>query len=381
MTPESVIDYDYAVRKPPDKRNATELSPGDSTAGDPRRRQSHPRSRPSVADVARRSRVSVATVSRAFNAPGIVSESVRERVLKAARDLGYTPNAAAKALRLQRTHIVGAIVPTLNYAIFASMLNAFQERLARAGHMLFLATTGFDNRTLFEPARQLIERGAEALLIVGRIDDPALTAYLLKQRIPVVTTYSYLAGHPIPSIGFDNYAASRELIGYLLGLGHRHLAMVTAHTEGNDRQEARVEAFRDALAEAGHRLKPIIIERTHAIVEGASALREIRDRHPEVTAIVCNSDVLAIGALAEAKRLGLRVPGDLSVTGHDDQEAAALTVPPLTTIAVPAEAMGVRAAEAILAAGSGDHRHRLKSAELPTRLVIRGSTGKPPRRR
>lgn len=345
-----------------------------------RRGRGAPRSRPNVADVARRSNVSVATVSRAFNEPGIVSEKVRERVLKAARDLGYAPNAAAKALRLQRTHIAGAIVPTLNYAIFASMLNAFQERLSKAGHMLFLATAGFDNRALYEPARQLIERGAEALLIVGRIDDPALSSYLLKRRIPVVTTYSYQAGDPIPSIGFDNYVASRELIDYLLGLGHRHLAMISARADGNDRQEARVKAFRDALAEAGVRRPPIVVERTHAIADGSSALREIRDRHPEVTAVVCNSDVLAIGALAEAKRLGLSVPRDISITGHDDQEAAALTDPPLTTIAVPAAEMGVRAAEAILEAAAADHRQSPRGAMLPTRLVIRGSTGKPRKR-
>ncbi|MFO1169731.1 MAG: LacI family DNA-binding transcriptional regulator [Hyphomicrobiaceae bacterium] len=345
------------------------------------RRRSAPRARPNVADVARRSGVSVATVSRAFNAPGIVSDDVRERVLKAASDLGYAPNAAAKALRLQRTHIVGAIVPTLNYAIFASMLNAFQAQLAKAGHMLFLATTGFDNRALLAPARQLVERGAEALLIVGRIDDPALTAYLAERRIPVVTTYSYLAGNQIPSIGFDNDAASRELIGYLLDLGHRHLAMITASTQGNDRQQARVRAFGEALAEAGIRGKPIIVERTHAIADGASALREIRTRHPEVTAIVCNSDVLAIGALAEAKRMGLRVPGDLSITGHDDQEFAGLTEPALTTIAVPAEEMGVRAAEALLEATRDGRRLSPKGVELPTRLVIRGSTGKPRGRR
>ena len=324
-------------------------------------------------------RVSSATVSRAFNAPDVVSAEVRERVFAAARELGYAPNAAAKALRLQRTHTMGAIVPTLNYDIFARMLNAFQAQLSAAGQMVFLLTNGFDNRRLLEPARLLVERGAEALLIVGRIDDPALEALLAERRIPTVTTYSYLARSPIPSIGFDNYAASRQLIDYLLGLGHRRLAMITAGTDGNDRQQSRVRAFRDAARAAGVLANAHVIPASHAIGEGAAAMRRIAAEHPEVTAIVCNSDVIAIAALAEAKRLGMRVPDDLSITGHDDQEMAALTEPPLTTIGVPAQEMGVRAAEALLAATASGAP--VAAVKLSTSLIIRGSSGAAPGRR
>ncbi len=337
------------------------------------------RARPNVSDVARRAQISAATVSRAFNTPDVVSPEVRERVFAAARELGYAPNAAAKALRLQRTHTMGAIVPTLNYDIFARMLNAFQAQLSGAGQMVFLLTTGFDNRRLFEPARLLIERGAEALLIVGRIDDPALETLLIERHIPTVTTYSYLARNRIPSIGFDNYAASRQLIDYLIGLGHRKLAMIAAATEGNDRQQARVRAFRDAAKASGLSANAHVVEVSHAIADGASAMRRIAAEYPGVTAIICNSDVIALGALAEAKRLGLRVPDDISITGHDDQEMAALTEPPLTTIAVPAQEMGVRAAEALLAAtGSAAP---VTAVKLSTSLIIRGSTGPAPGKR
>jgi LacI family transcriptional regulator len=350
----------------------------DGDTGRARQGRSVPsRVKPNVSDVARRAGVSVATVSRAFNTPDVVKAEVRARVLKAARDLGYAPNAAAKALRMQRTHTMGAIVPTLNYDIFARMLNAFQARLSEAGHMAFLLTTGFDNRSLHEPARLLIERGAEALLMVGRIDDPALVALILERGIPTVTTYSYLGNGPIPSIGFDNYAASRRVVDYLIGLGHERFAMISAATKGNDRQQARVKAFRDATAAAGLGRQAPVIEVTHSIADGAGAIRRIATDHPEVTALVCNSDVLAMGALAEAKRLGLRVPGDISITGHDDQEMAAMTDPPLTTVAVPAREMGIQAAEALLNA-SGDAQ-AVVGAELPTTLVIRGSTAAAPR--
>src|SRR5436190_13522384 len=123
------------------------------------------KARSKVKDVAKQANVSVATVSRSFNNPDAVREDVRNRVLAIAKKLGYSPNPAAKALRMQRTHIVGAVVPTLDYAIYARMLNSFQETMSAAGYMVFVLAVGFDNSKLYEPVRQLVDRGAEGLLI------------------------------------------------------------------------------------------------------------------------------------------------------------------------------------------------------------------------
>lgn len=334
------------------------------------------RPRPTVSDVARKAGVSVATVSRAFNTPHVVRQDARTRVLAAARDLGYAPNPAAKALRMQRTHIAGAVIPTLNYDIFARLINAYQMRLSEAGTMVFLMTAGWDNREIYEPVRRLVDRGAEALLIVGRIMDERLEQFLLERRIPTVTTYSYQDESVIPSIGFDNYAAARQLVEHVIGLGHRHIAMIAAATAGNDRQAARVRAFRDAAAEAGLEGGAPVVERVHGITDGAAAMRIIRTRHPGATAVICNSDVLAFGALSECKRLGLSVPADISITGFDDQEMAALIEPALTTVGVPAKEMGERAATALiegLSAGT-----RIQSTRIDTTLILRASSGPPP---
>lgn len=335
------------------------------------------RSRPNVSDVARKAGVSAATVSRAFNAPSAVRLELREKVLKAARALGYSPNPAAKALRMQRTHMVGAIIPTLNYDIFARMINAFQTRLSTSGTMVMLTATGFDNRVLEAPARQLVERGAEALLVVGEVMDEGMIAFIRERQIPVVTTYSFSSNGPYPSIGFDNYAAARELTEHIIGLGHKHIAMIAAQTAGNDRQTARVAAFKATAAKKGLARTACVIERVHAIVDGAEAMRSLREAYPATTAVICNSDVLAFGALSECKRLGLKVPRDISITGFDDQELAALVEPPLTTVAVPAAEMGERAANILLAAINGDAASAgpFAGVRLETRLVVRGSTG------
>ena len=312
--------------------------------------QRRDRSNGGVTAVAEAAGVSIATASRVLNSSSKVNAEMRSRVFEAAAKLGYVPNSAAKALRVRRTRLVGAVIPTLDHAFFARMVDAFQETLAASGYTVLIITVGFDSSQIFEPVRRLIERGAEALMLVGRIDDEPLQRFIRERGIVAVSTYSIVPGAAIPSIGFDNYKTMRQVVEYLLRLGHRRLAMIAGPTKGNDRQQARVQAFLDVRGE--HRIRDNwhVVERSYldALDEGASALREIHARHPEVTAIVCNSDSLAFGALAECKRLALDVPGHFSIVGHDDQDFAARLEPPLTTIAVPARQMGSIAAQELI---------------------------------
>ena len=326
-----------------------------------------------VKDVADAAGVSVATVSRTYNNPAVVREDVRHRVLKAAKDLDYRPHPAARALRSQRSHIVGAVIPTLDYAIFARMINALEKALHESGFSLFVATSGFDNVEVGTAATSLVDRGAEALLLVGTVDDDVFFESIEAKKIPVVSTYSYHENQRVPFVGFDNFEATHQMAEYLISLGHRSLAMITGPIRGNDRQQTRVAAFEQALQ--GHGLSPpapIVIETQYTIEQGAEAARRILRDRPETTAILCNSDILAIGVLAECRRLEIPVPGRLSVAGHDDQDIARFLDPPLTTVAVPADEMGWRAAETLLRAIKT--KQVPKGSKLNTSLVIRGST-------
>jgi LacI family transcriptional regulator len=339
------------------------------------------RKKPNVVDVAKAAGVSIATVSRSFNAPDTVRDNVRTRVIEIASRLGYSPNPAAKALRLQKTNMMGAVIPTLDYAFFARLVNSFQEALSRAGHIAIVITTGFDNRHLFEKVQLLVEHGAEGLLLVGRIEDVKLRDYLVEKQIPIVTTYSYQADEVFPSIGFDNYAATQQLVRYLLGMGHSEITMIAGRTAGNDRQEARVHAFRDTMAAAGLGKTAHVIEKPYvqALSEGAEAMRRIDAEYPGTTAVVCNNDVFAVSVIAECRKRGICVPEDLSVTGFDDLDLASVLDPQLTTIAVPSRDMGVRAAEALLNAVL--HRREILSVRLETSLVARASTAAPSKAR
>jgi LacI family transcriptional regulator len=330
-----------------------------------------------VSDVAEAVGVSIATVSRALNIPASVRDDLRADVLRAAASLGYSPNPAAKALRTQRTNIFGVAIPTLDYGFFAKIVNSFQKRLSQSGHSALVATTGFDNGFMFDKVRSLVEAGAQALLTAGKIEDEALRAYLAEKRIPVVTTYSYLQDDRIPSVGFDNYAATKVVLDYLLRIGHENIVMVAAQTKGNDRQNSRARCFRETMASAGLAKRSTVMEKDYAFVleDGIDAMRRIYRDFPDTTAVVCNSDVFAFGVLAECRKLRIRVPDDLSVTGFDDLDFARFLDPSLTTIAVPASEMGSIAADLLVDATRNGRP--ISSVCLDADLIVRSSTGYP----
>lgn len=331
-------------------------------------------SRVNVIDVAKAAGVSVATVSRSFNLPHHVRDDVREKVLEVARKMGYTPNSAAKALRSRKTNVIGAIIPTLDHAIYAKMINSFQAKLAQYGYVVHVLSCGFDSRTIYEKVRLLVERGAEGLLVVGDIADPELTKYLKEYRMPVICTYSYFEGKEFPFIGFDNYIATQQLVQYLHGLGHRHMAMLTGPIQGNDRQQARVKAFVETLNDSSGGCTHAIYESTagYSIEFGDTTMRRIHMEKPEVTAVICNSDVIAFGVLSACKKLGVDVPKRMTVVGYDNLEFAEYLDPPLTTLAIPATEMGQLSAEALLA--HLKNGTEIKPALLGTQLIIRQSS-------
>ena len=238
--------------------------------------------------------------------------------------------------------------------------------------MVFILAAGFDNTKLYEPVHQLVNRGTDGLLIVGKIEDDHLLRFLKERHIPTILTYSYLPDEPFPSVGFDNYDSMRQLIEYLLLLGHRDIVMISGLTRGNDRQRSRVGAFRDAVGKSGIAKRCYALERPYSLNEGAAAMRLIRSDYPRTTAVMCASDVLAFGVLSECKKLKIHVPNDLVITGYDNQDFSALLDPPLTTVDVPAGDMGTQSAEALLAAMTGSSK--VASVKLKTNLIIRDST-------
>jgi LacI family transcriptional regulator len=331
---------------------------------------------PTIRDVASRAQVSTATVSRVVNAPDTVRKDLRARVEEAIGKLGYVPHAGARTLKSRRTGTIGAVFPTVDNAIFAKAIDALQRRLAEADHQLLIATSGYAPAVEESQALNLLARGADALVLCGCGQRPALLARLKARAVPVVHVMSWPLPPGAVGVGFDNARAMGQAVRYLLDLGHRRIAMLAGVTRDNDRATARVRGVKAALEAAGltlpaHRL----VERPYGLAPAREGLRQLLDVRPAPTAVVCGNDVLAFGALLEAQHLGLNVPRELSVVGFDDLELASHLQPGLTTVHVPAEHLWRRAADRALALVRGDAP--MRDPEVEVSLVVRGSTAPP----
>ena len=328
-----------------------------------------------LVDVAKRAEVSVATVSRVMNTPHVVRPDVRQRVNDVIKDMGYTRNAAARALRSQSNRLFGALVPTLNQAIYAAMIDALQRRLSERGYLLVVGQTDFSPETELLHVNALIEHGAEALVLVGHAHSPDLYELLERKKIPFINTYTYSPDSGHPCVGFDNALATRQMADFVMDLGHQDVAVIVGVTKNNDRATERLEGVRQAIADRGLTLNPeYIFESRYTIDGGRHAMRQLLRLQRPPTAVLTGSDVLAFGALVECKAQGIAVPEQVSIVGFDDMEFAAHLEPPLTTLQVPVAQMGQNAADYLLACVANEPRY--DQVELETRLVVRKTTAR-----
>lgn len=336
-----------------------------------------PRPTPTLHDVAKLSGFSTATVSRCLNFPKQVSDKTRETVLAAIEEIGYSPNFGARAMASQRTNTIGAIIPTMENAIFARGIQAFQEELVAHGYNLMVASSSYRADLEEDQIRSLVARGADALLLVGHNRDPAIYQFLEAQQVPALVTWAFDPTAPRPSIGFDNRGSMAKMAREVLRLGHRRLAMISAHLGTNDRASSRLDGIRDVMRDAG--LDPqdlTVIETPYGIETGAEAFAQLMQSDAPPTAVLCGNDVLAVGALGRARDMGLDVPGDVSIVGFDDIELAQVAFPKLTTVHVPHREMGGKAAQALISYLQDGIE--ISGEELIANLSLRDSLGPVP---
>jgi LacI family transcriptional regulator len=328
--------------------------------------------KPKLIDVAAAAGVSTATVSRALSDPDKVRPDTLARVLDVVNRLGYVPDALGRALASNKTHTIGAIMPTLDHAIFARAIQSMQRTFGQAGYQLLVAAHDYDRAAEAVAVRAMLERRVDAIVLVGTDHAPEVWALLKDIPQPVALTWSF--HKQIDSIGFDNKTAGRLAANHLLALGHRRFAMLSGVLRHNDRARGRLAGVRTALAKHGQELPDErVMQQSFSIAEGRTGMRKLLATGEPPTALIGGNDLLAIGGMVEAQAQGLRVPEDLSCVGIDDLELAAHMTPGLTTVQLPTAQLGHRCAVQVLARLAGERGERRTC--LPSQLVIRQSTG------
>jgi LacI family transcriptional regulator len=331
-------------------------------------------------DVARAAGVSTATVSRAMNTPEIVSEPLRERIATVIRDLGWVPHGVARALATSRSGAIGAVFPSLSHGDFARATEALQAELTAQGYSLLLACSQYDPDQEYQLVRKFVERGVDAIALVGNPHKPELLELLERRRVPFVDTFAYDAASRRGSIGPDNRKAMRELTNHLLALGHRRFAVIAQSGHNNVRALDRTQGIRDALAEAGLAIKANhFVEGRWSIAEGRALFGALIARRPWPTAVICGNAYLAVGAVLEALARGIEVPREMSIVGYDDVEVMAELPVAVTTLRVKSDEVGRRAASWLIAAING--REPDVDLECDVEIVQRRSSGPAPGRR
>ncbi|TCT12493.1 LacI family transcriptional regulator [Tepidamorphus gemmatus] len=335
------------------------------------------RSRVGLREVAAIAGVSTATVSRVINRPESVSDDLRRRVTMVIDQLGWVPNAAARALSSQRTGAIGAIFPALALGDFARAIDAMQDALAERNFLLLLARSRYDADLEYRLVRKLAERGVDGLILVGSTRSHDYEDFLSKLEIPYVNSFVYHEGSEVPCVGPDNRAAMAEMADYLVSLGHRRFGMIAQTTRNNDRAAARRDGVQEALARYGIAIPPSAMrEGEWSIGEGRRLFRQILDSPLRPTAVICGNSLLAIGAVLEATALGIRIPDEMSIVGYDDIEPMSELPVPITTVRVASDEVGRVAANTIVDMVEGVPG--VVSRRIPSEIVVRASSGPAP---
>jgi len=319
--------------------------------------------------VARRAKVSTATVSRVLNNVSLVKSTTRTRVMRAIEELNYHPNLHARSLAGGKSRSIGVIVSNIENPFFLDIYKAVETGAHAKGYDVVMANTDYESQQLVTSIRLMIGRRVAGLAAIVSEMDPELIDELNGHRIPVVF---YDVGAPrrnITNIRVNYRPGMEKLTGYLYTLGHRQFGFVGHHAKlGPINERANV------VLESAARYPDVAVYTAadmDCLEGGRRATRALLSAHPEVTAIVCVNDLMAVGAMREIRERGLRVPEDISITGFDNIKLAQFCYPSLTSVHIPRDQIGQIICDSLLS----DEKVLEQEIVIDPELVLRDSTG------
>ncbi|MBA4783156.1 MAG: LacI family DNA-binding transcriptional regulator [Rhizobiales bacterium] len=328
--------------------------------------------------VAQVARVSPATVSRALNHPNLVSPKTRKRVEDAIRKTGYIRNRAAQAMHGRRSATIGLVVPTMNFSIFAELVQSFNDAVTELGFTLLLATHRYDLKTEYQLLRKFLEHRVDGLALIG-LDHNVDTYKLIEtQNVPAIAAWSYSDHSAISCVGSDNGEAGRVAARHILSLGHRRIGFVFPPTEGNDRARSRQAGVIETLRSAGVEVPEAWAVRSlYSIAQSKAACLDLLQKPHPPTALICGNDIIAQGAIYAAMECRMRVPNDLSIMGIGDFAGSSDMVPALSTIRIPAQKIGLQAGSHLIESIINHDQRPILRIKIDAELKSRSTTAPP----
>ena len=325
-----------------------------------------------MSDVATRAGVSAQTVSRVIGRPEMVTEETRKRVQDAIRELNYIPNEAARNLASNSSRVVAVIIPTLSSSAFAAQVKATIDTLETRGISVVIGNSEYSVLREEQIIQTLLERRPMGFILTGLHHTPRAMDLLRQSGVPVVETWDTDTAPLDCAAGFSNIAAGHDVGSLLAARGSRRIAFVGGAAHQDSRANGRFIGLSKALEEAGLP-PPLRIELVlpMSTQDGISGLDQVMQKAPMTDAIFFSADSLALSALLECNRRGLRVPEQLAICGFGDFDLASLVTPALTTVKIQPDVMGRTSAELLLARLDGDDKPA--SVVLQHQLIRRGS--------
>lgn len=333
----------------------------------------NPKNVATLHDVAHAAGVSPGTVSRALTRPELVADETREKILKVIDRLHYVPDARARSLKLSQPTVVGAVIPKMGVSTFSQTITSLNDVLESHNLTLIVSQPEASTAASKNAAQRLLEKGADALILLGEEHPPELYRLLEYRGIPYLLLSPIRPPKGCPHVSINHQEAGHIAAKHLIALGHKKIAFVGSPQPDNPRALARLKGVREELEAHGLRLAPgAITSEPHLIDSGKTAVEKILTNQPNTTAIICTSDYYTLGVIRALHERKIRIPEDISIVSFNNNDFSGFTMPAITTVDLKYQQVGREAGQMILKLLK---KEKVKSLMIEPELCIRETSG------
>ena len=331
--------------------------------------------KPTIKDVAQKSNVSIATVSRILNNLDGYSEETRKKVIEVMKEIGYQRNAIARNLKVKETRTIGVLRPRVNTTYYVEILNGIEDFAQRNNYSVIICNVGNEWERTSQYLGVLSERQVDGIIVCSLPPKDELCKKIIESQIPTVFVSTLSYNCSVPYVKVDDYQASYSATCYLIENGHKEIAMLGGSKDDLISGLPRINGFIQALKDNNLPVRENLIkEKGFSFKEGVEGMEELLKENEKFTAIFACCDDSAVGALAVAHKRGIKIPDDISIIGYDNTNVAEMAYPPLTTVGQPLYEMGKRSVEMLIKRISLNEK--VESIIMPFEIVERETVKK-----